>query len=72
MPTTSPDTNRRPTWHRTLLLGLLLSLGVAAASAANATPARYTPITAESNDDEQLSIFKQFIESLPDDPQQNS
>ena len=29
-------------------------------------------ITAESNDDDQLSIFKEFIESLPDDPQQNS
>src|SRR5437762_2368835 len=29
-------------------------------------------ITAESNDDEQLSVFKEFIESLPDDPQQNS
>jgi len=29
-------------------------------------------ITAESNDDDQLSVFKEFIESLPDDPQQNS
>src|SRR5881296_2806072 len=29
-------------------------------------------ITAESNDDEQLSVFKEFIESLADDPPQNS
>jgi len=29
-------------------------------------------ITAESSDDNELSVFKEFIESLPDDPQQNS
>src|SRR5204863_9956290 len=29
-------------------------------------------ITAESNDDQELSVFKEFIESLPDEPPQNS
>src|SRR5881296_4711996 len=29
-------------------------------------------ISAESSDDNELSVFKEFIESLPDDPQQNS
>ncbi|HEY7623812.1 MAG TPA: bifunctional nuclease family protein [Candidatus Limnocylindria bacterium] len=29
-------------------------------------------ITAESSDDNELSVFKEFIESLPDDPPQNS
>src|SRR2546428_7593542 len=29
-------------------------------------------ISAESSDDQELSVFKQFIESLPDDPPQTS
>ncbi len=29
-------------------------------------------ITAESNDDTELSVFKEFIESLPDEPPQSS
>jgi hypothetical protein len=29
-------------------------------------------ITAESNDDQELSVFKEFIESLPDEPPQSS
>jgi len=29
-------------------------------------------ISAESSDDHELSVFKQFIESLPDDPPQTS
>jgi hypothetical protein len=29
-------------------------------------------ITAESGDDNELSVFKEFIESLPDEPPQNS
>jgi len=29
-------------------------------------------ITAESNDDQELAVFKEFIETLPDEPPQSS
>ncbi len=61
-------TSERPLTHD-LIVDMLIKIG---AEITRVVVKDLVADDAGSNDDDQLSVFKEFIESLPDEPQQNS